>query len=382
MGRLRALWVLGLFLVLSGCAGTGQRVASQPTTVRERVTPGLLTWRWRRGSTAQPEWPPQPTPTASTATAATPPTPPTTQQPRGMARYFPGLGRRDTSVATAGDTLPYDPASRRASATVAGVGTRSGIVGEVDEPPLLPVVLNVQVYPDTPRTNLARTSPRGRETPAGRKASDLDTRQEPTRSVQAKTKDEVIPVAAEAIHLANDDESSELPRVVEADARQDRAEEVDSQPLDKPELAVDVARPDEAEKSATLPPAIEADPPSTKKAESELSRTRSLEDDPVLAGRPRLQPVAMAPASPPARTPEVRRRVAGPPKLPDPTFPASYYYATAPRPQPVPEPVPEENAQAPRRRFRLISRLWHRDAASESARGEPRDLAQGGQRVQ
>ena len=111
--------------------------------------------------------------------------------------------------------------------------------------------------------------------------------------------------------------------------------------------------------------------------------TSDIDNDPVLAGRPRLRPA----------TPDGRGAAGWPGgALPAASFPASYYAAdpdarTAVATASAPSPSPSSPSPARPRRS-LLSRLFRRpgkrgDAApaAPSVRGEPRDLAQRGDLV-
>jgi hypothetical protein len=154
---LRAWWVLGLVLSVSGCAGTNRRPARQPAPPMLGMAGagGVRDPALARGGPAADEVGPE-----------------TRRVPRILSRYFPGLSRRGTGTSSPAEARPADDDGRPLSTASAGAAARrrraapEAAGGTV---PLLSVAIDV---PAPPAESGAR-SPRPAE--VGERLTSLET---------------------------------------------------------------------------------------------------------------------------------------------------------------------------------------------------------------
>ncbi len=342
MRRFRDVCLLGLVLGLSGCAGMQQRLASHPGDPEGSASRTLATRGGRlRHQAAEP---PGRTPREPSATkiAAKTARPLTNRPPEAVSRYFPGMNRRGGGAAGVAEPEPArpDPLGVRTSAKQ-DTGNRpfpeEGRTRSGGEPPSsLPAALNVPVHPDDP-SSLYPDALNSVEPGAGRPDALRRPRDEPASTPRTVALPE--PVEASKTHA----KEPVVPTPGGAD---------ESVPVPVPDL-----------------PPVHGELPQARV----IDRAIDVDNDPILAGRPRLR---LAP-------PSVETRQDGrSERPPDDAFPASYYAVDREaRPAVATATVASPTPARPRRT--LVTRLLRRSGQPRtgtptalSARSESRDLAQ------
>ncbi len=366
MRRLRDVCLLGLVLGLSGCAGMQQRLASRPGDPEGAPGRTLASRGGRlRHQVAESPGRISREPSA-TKTAAKSGRPLTNRPPEAVSRYFPGMDRRGVGAAGVSGPEPAraDPLGVRTSAkqetgdrpTPAPAAARTQSGGE--PPSTLPEALNVSVHPDDP-SSLYPDALNAVKPGAGSADAVRRPRDEPAPSTRAVTLPEPVEAPksdAEAVPNAADSAAVDPSHVEGPDSRgpavvatsASTAPELPGLTLDQEPVLPAPAGVDESVPVAVPDPDL---PP----PRAELPQARAIDadfdNDPVLAGRPRLRLVR----------PDVEAR-------PDEASPVSYY-AVDPETRPAVATVASPAPARPRRS--LFARFLRR-----SARPEARDLAQ------
>ena len=395
MRRFRDVCLLGLVLGLSGCAGMQQRLASHPRDVEGSESRALASRGGRlRHQVAES---PGRTPREPSApkTAAKTGRPLTNRPPEAVSRYFPGMDRRAAGTAGGSGPAPEpeparpDPLGVRTSAkqdagnrpTPAEGRTRSG--GEPSTS--LPAALNVPVHPDDPSSlfpdALKTVTPGAGPSAAGRprdepaSESRAVTLPEPVEA--PKTDADATPTPEDS--AAVDPSAAEGPLSREPDVVATSASTVPELPgltQDQEPVVTTLGEADEPEPESEPVTDPDLPPPRAELPQARRSVTDTdsdLDNDPVLAGRPRLRLV---------RPGDATRGDAGLGRPPDDAFPASYY-AVDPETRPAVAAATVASPVQARSRRTLFSRIFRRSGERRSetpedlsARPEAGDLAQ------
>ncbi len=398
MRRFRDLCFLGLVLGLSGCAGMQQRLASRPRDLEGSESRSLASRGGRLRHQAAESPGRTPREPSATKTAAKAGRPLTNRPPEAVSRYFPGMDRRGAGTAgvsssgSGPDAARPDPLGVRTSAKQEKGDPPSpneGLRRSGAEPPSsLPAALNVSVHPDDPSglypdalkavkpsTRQAAGPPDAMPVPGDGPAPATRpvTLPEPVEAPKAGA--ETAPTPAGSAAVDPPPTGGSIPReptVVATSA---------SAAPELPGLALDQepVEPSLGGAEQSTPDPVPVPDPDSAPARGELPQARSIDtdidvdNDPVLAGRPRLRLVA--PSVP-------NHQDAGSERPPDGAFPASYYAVDSEtRPAVAIARVASPAPARPRRN--LFMRLFRRSggprtdrATDSSARPESRDLAQ------
>ncbi len=394
MRRIRDVCLLGLVLGLSGCAGMQQqRLASHPKDAEGAASRTLASRGGRLRHQAAESPGRTPREPSATKTAANTARPLTNRPPEAVSRYFPGMNRRGDGAAGIPDPEPARPdplgirplASRDAvKRSIPEEGrTRSG-----GEPPSsLPAVLNVSVHPDDP-SSLYPDAINAVKPAGGRPDAVQRPRDEPAPATRAVTLPEPVeapatqsdpvpkPAGSAAVDPAPAEGSTPHEATVVATSAS-TAPELSGLTLDQEPV---VPTPDEANESVPIPvpgpdlPPVRGELPQARV----IDKNFDVDNDPILAGRPRLRLV---------RPGVEARHDGGAERPPDDAFPASYhaYPVKAVDPETRPALATATVVSAARPRRTLLARLFRRSGeprtgtpAASSARPESRNLAHRG----